>query len=399
MEVNEILLGLLGRALFASEFAFDSETAPWESLFAESQAQAVELLVFDALTGSERAWMPKEVDSAWQFAALRRLGQNEQLRHEQGRVLDALQKAEIPCLVLKGFACAENYPNPALRCAGDIDLLVGKSGVEKARKVLESVGYFASEEPHPYHQHMSRGPLMVELHHEPAGIPMDNGMGAALRSFFEGSEQTPAERNGIPVLQRKQEAVMLLIHKLEHIVSSGLGLRQLCDWAVFVHRNLDEAAWEELRPVLEQFGLLQFTKIVTRICVDALSLPEETPPWCLDADGELAKALLADMLRTGNFGSKENRFGQRLFTDANSGNRLTSFIKVGTQACRDHWPVCEKYPILLPVAPIYLLNRYRKQRKEGKRPAFRPHEVYRGAKNRRELYASLRPFVKEENRS
>ena len=83
MEVNHILLGLLGRALFASEAAFDPKEAPWEALFAESRAQAVELLVFDALTAGERAWMPREIASAWQLAALRRLGQNEQLRHEQ----------------------------------------------------------------------------------------------------------------------------------------------------------------------------------------------------------------------------------------------------------------------------------------------------------------------------
>lgn len=394
MDVNEILLGLLGRALFATEFTFDPKTAPWEELFAESQAQAVELLVFDALTGAERTWMPKEIASAWQFAALRRLGQNEQLRHEQEQVLGALKKADIHCAVLKGFACARNYPNSALRCAGDIDILVGKNGVEPAREALEAMGYIASEDPHPFHLHMKKGAQIVELHHEPAGIPM-NAVGEALRQFFAGSEREAVLKSGIPVLPAQKEAMMLILHKLEHIVSSGLGLRQLCDWAVFVNHELSCDVWEELEPILERFGLLYFAKTVTRICVDALSLPEEKAPWCLDADEALAQQLLADMLRTGNFGRKENRYGQRLFTDANSGNRLTSFLKVGTQACRDHWPVCEKYPILLPVAPIYLLARYHQQRKEGKRPPFRPHEVYKSAKSRQALYAELKPFVQE----
>ena len=129
--------------------------------------------------------------------------------------------------------------------------------------------------------------------------------------------------------------------------------------------------------------------------MDYLYLPSASAPWCLEADKETADALLADILRTGNFGRKENRYGQRLFTDANSGSRFTSFLKVGTQACRDHWPACEKHPILLPVAPIVLLTRYRKHRKEGKRPAFRPHEVYRSAKDRQALYTRLRPFLPE----
>ena len=221
-------------------------------------------------------------------------------------------------------------------------------------------------------------------------------MGEALRSFFAGSETIAAERSGIPVLQMEREAVMLLLHKLEHIVSSGLGLRQLCDWAVYVNTRLTPDEWSKLEPLLKDFGLLHFTGIVTRICVDHLYLPKELAPWCLDADKTVADELMADILRTGNFGRKENRYGQRLFTDANSGSRFTSFIKVGTQACKDHWPICEKYPILLPVAPIYLLNRYRKQRKEGKRPAFRPHEVYKTAKDCQILYASLQPFVREK---
>ena len=61
MDVNKILLGLLGRALFHAEFAFDTTAAPWEALFAESRAQTVELLVLEALTDAERAAMADAV--------------------------------------------------------------------------------------------------------------------------------------------------------------------------------------------------------------------------------------------------------------------------------------------------------------------------------------------------
>lgn len=391
MDVNQILLGLLGRALFHAEFTFDAKTAPWEELFAESCAQTVELLVFDALTNNERALMSAGTASAWQRAALQRLGRNEQLRYEQGRILAALQKEKLSCVVLKGSSCAQNYPDPALRCAGDIDLLVGKEGLAPARKVLESFGYAAYEEPHPFHLHMRKGAQVVELHHEPAGIP-DGEMGEALRCFFAGSEQQAPIQNTLPVLPVKEQAVMLLLHKLEHIVSSGLGLRQLCDWAVFVKSRLANEEWQRLEPILKDFGLLHFARIVTRICVEYLHLPKEAAPWCLDADRQLARRLLEDILRTGNFGRKENRYGQRLFTDANSSSRLTSFMKVGIQTCRNHWPPCERYPVLLPVAPVVLLARYRKHRQGGLRPAFRPQEAYKSAKGRQSLYAELKPF-------
>lgn len=393
MDVNQILLGLLGRALFAAEFTFDAKNAPWAGLFAESRAQTVELLAFDALTDMERSVMPPEIASAWQTVALQRLGQNEQLRYAQGQVLAALKKEQIHCAVLKGSSCAVNYPNPALRCAGDIDLLVGEKGLAPARKVLESLGYTATEEPHPVHLHMHKGAQVVELHHEPAGIPRGDE-GKSLRRFFAGSETRAEPQKDLPVLSVKEQAVTLLLHKLEHIVSSGLGLRQLCDWAVFVHARLSAAQWQTLEPLLRTFGLLNFTKVITRICVDALALPRSAAPWCLEADSVLARRLLEDLLRTGNFGRKENRYGQRLFTDAASGNRLVSFLKVGARTCRDHWPLCDRYPVLLPAAPAVLLLRYRKQRREGKRPAFRPRDIYKTAGDRRALYAELKPFLR-----
>ncbi|MCB7187645.1 nucleotidyltransferase family protein, partial [Anaerostipes caccae] len=64
---------------------------------------------------------------------------------------------------------------------------------------------------------------------------------------------------------------MLLLHKLEHITSSGLGLRQLCDWAVFVHRDMTPERWEDLLPKLSRFGLLHFARVITRICVEDLA--------------------------------------------------------------------------------------------------------------------------------
>lgn len=391
MEVNEMLLGLLGRALFAADLVFDPKSVPWADLFAESRAQTVELLAFDALTNAERAQMPTDVAAAWQTAALQRLGQNEQLRYEQSRILAALEAKHIPAVILKGSSCGEFYPNSALRCAGDIDLLVGQDGIAPARRALEALDYAASQDPHPFHLHMRKGHQVAELHHEPAGIPADE-MGEQLRAYFDGAERGGEVHHGLPILSTQAQAVTLLLHKLEHIVSSGLGLRQMCDWAVFVHTRLTPEQWQSLEPTLKDFGLLRFTQVVTRICVDHLYLPKTSAPWCLSADKALADRLLEDILRTGNFGRKENRYGQRLFTDAGSGSRLTSFIKVGTQACRDHWPACEKHPILLPVAPVYLLVRYRKHRKQGRRPAFRPGKVYKTAKDRQALYAALKPF-------
>ena len=130
--------------------------------------------------------------------------------------------------------------------------------------------------------------------------------------------------------------------------------------------------------------------------MEELGLPREDAPWCMTADEALCRALLADILRTGNFGCKEERYGQRLFTDGRAENRLVSFFRTGVETCHTHWPACKEHPLLLPVAPAVLVLRYREQRKTGKRPPFRPLAAYRGAGERQKIYHALRPFEPED---
>ena len=316
----------------------------------------------------ERGNKPYDLERMLRIYLLQNL-YNEQLLGEQQRVLKAL--SAFPCVILKGSSSAACYPRPELRCAGDIDLLLFPADVKKAEAILCARGYCPPEDEHPFHRSMHREQFLVELHFEPPGIPSGDS-GAPLREYFRYAAGEGVLRGGLPVLQPERQAVLLLLHKLEHITSSGLGLRQLCDWAAFVHCDMTPERWEALLPKLSRFGLLSFARVITRICVEELGLPREDAPWCMAADEALCRALLADILRTGNFGCKEERYGQRLFTDGRTENRLVSFFRTGVETCHTHWPACKEHPLLLPAAPAVLVLRYRRQRKAGKRPPFRP---------------------------
>lgn len=58
------------------------------------------------------------------------------------RVLTALDRAGAPVVLLKGAALAHTvYPDPALRQMGDLDLLIRREHLERAREALEALGY------------------------------------------------------------------------------------------------------------------------------------------------------------------------------------------------------------------------------------------------------------------
>lgn len=389
--VSNALLTLLGRALFSADTGDLPENTDWTALYREACAQAVHLLVYDCLRQSERAAMPPKLGAQWKKSALMTLWNNEQVKSEQTLVLDALQKAGIPCVLLKGSSSAMCYPKPELRCAGDVDLLVSKDTLDRAEQLLEGMGYVPPTTPHHCHISMQRGSFVTELHFEPNGIP-DGPIGESIRAFFRDAEQASVFENGMPILPLCKRAVVMLLHKLQHITGSGLGLRQMCDWAVFVKTTLTPERWAELRPLLCRFGLLRFAEIVTLTCVLYFSLPADCAPWCMNAERGACEDLMEDLFRCGNFGKKQNRYGQRLFTDVNSSNRLLSFWRVGLSACRQHWPACEKHPILLPIAPFVLLARYAKQRSSGQRPKLQLLKVYQYAGPRQKLYQELAPF-------
>lgn len=395
------LLYLVGRALFSAHTESLPEDVDWQALYDETRSQAIPLLIYDCLTAEERTAMPQDLLQQWKRTALSMLWWNEQVAAEQRNVLEKIDRAGMPCVVLKGTSAAINYPNPQLRTLGDIDLLTAPEHRAAIRGLLEEMGYQPPQERHHCHDSMSNGRMVVELHWEPNGVP-DSALGDQIRTYLRPFINQPQIVDGIPMLPPCPRAVVLLLHKLEHIVSSGLGLRQLCDWAVFVHREVTPECWKELSVLLDTFGLRIFAEVVTRICVDHLSLPAREAPWCMDADTVLCEELLQDMLDTGNFGKKEERYGQRLFTNPQARGRISSFILTGVSACQTHWPPCKQNPLLLPLAPVILLLRYRRQRQEGKRPPLHLVQMYQGAEQRQKINAALRPFlptIQKETRS
>jgi hypothetical protein len=100
---------------------------------------------------------------------------------ELDTILDAFERKEIDVIQLKGAWLAKNYyPDPALRPMADLDLLVRKEDMKRAKESLMAQGYefngifpFMSEDSYekahfhfPYRKNDSSAPIFVELHQD-----------------------------------------------------------------------------------------------------------------------------------------------------------------------------------------------------------------------------------------
>ena len=397
---EKAVLHLIGRALFGHAVTLDRDT-DLNAVLREAKDQSMLATVYCSLTEEELSRISPADQQKWRMTFFKFVAKSQQLLYEQANVISLLEKNGTRFALLKGSSCAANYPDPSLRAMGDVDILVAPDEQQAVVELLQADGYSeVVEEDHHCHLTVRKGRVSVEVHREPNGlfINEDDALRERIDAFFADALDHVQMENGYPALSDCHQAVVLVLHKLEHFLAGGLGLRQLCDWAMFVKKRMTAELWGELEPLLESFGLLTFTLMVTRACIDHLGLPAEDAPWAATADKELSDKVMEHIIRSGNFGVKDKAYGEKFFVDSHSKSRISSLFKTVGASCRTHWPVCARHPILMPVAPFVVYARYLKLRREGKRDKFRPVQLYQRAGSRQQLYRDLKPFVADQTK-
>jgi len=116
--------------------------------------------------------------------------------------------------------------------------------------------------------------------------------------------------------------MILALHMQHHQVSEGLGLRHLCDWAVFVDRTADQPFWKELTNEFTAVGLQKYIALMTKTC--SIYLGTKLPVWAESADETLCEEIINDIFAGGNFGRKDE-------LRSKSGMMVSNHGKDGTQ--------------------------------------------------------------------
>ncbi len=302
----------------------------------------------------------------------------------------------IPCAILKGTSVARCYPHPELRLPGDIDILVGEANLQAACDVFNEAGYTYSHTTE-IHTCFHKGSVEVEVHSVVSHFPKGE-KGDFSKHYMENAlqhvETVQIQGVSFPVLTGVYQMVSLLSHMERHLASSGIGLRQMCDWAVTVYAQRDRIGDAELA-LLNQCGLLQFAKVSTKACVKYLGLP--ALPWCEDADDDLCDALMSDILDAGNFHAQNTRFLSNVLTDTadeDDGKKPSTvrhylhYIRKRTQ--KDHpWA---KSPLWVVPFGIYYPTRWLARMLPEKSKRKYVTKAVRSAKNREKLLWELKAY-------
>lgn len=280
--------------------------ADWRAIAVQSRRQTVEGLVADAVGLLPEGLRPPVAVRMELVGAVRQTERAHATSVAALRgVVEELGALGVRPVLMKGLSVAGRYSVPEHRAVGDIDLFFDSPGdLAKANAWAREHGT-GLEDFYAKHLVFTFRGVPIENHsrlcdfrHKEYNRRLDKIVGRELASVAFA-----AGPYGTLELPPTLYAFFLLCHKAEHVVEDGLGLRQVCDWAVFLDREGDKIDREKFCSWVSALDLWRLAGAFGRICVERLGLDEGKLPFALRAgDDKGCALLLGQMMAGGNFG-------------------------------------------------------------------------------------------------
>lgn len=351
------LLALLRSALWSRPVdvsLFEGGTS-WRALFRLAEKQTVVGLVYDAVLTLPQALQPDgDLLRTAHLHTIRTAQSHQLLNTTLTQLVQRLQAEGFRPVLLKGQGVALNYPHPLRRNCGDIDLYIGEPDYPRVCRLLHQwnmPGEDATESIQ--HLHFSYNGVHLEIHRI-AGVLFHSRRNRLFRQWSDELLQGDTcrtvriDQTEILLPPVRFDAFFIFYHTYKHFLTGGVGLRQLCDWALYLHafsRQIDRPA---LLQDLNRFHLLRPWQIMGQIAVRHLGLPQEEFPFFL-SDGKAqrrAEAMMELILQSGNFGFHDPQLTAR--PDGYLAGKMHSFRWVHRRLWR-----------VLPLCPADTLSYYR----------------------------------------
>lgn len=405
--IDKKILSILAHSLFGKDRQkLNTNENEIINLLDEARAQSIFPIVFSDIQDEAKEILHSAKYEEYSNAYFMSLISNVQNHEDHSEIHRLMTNANIPYCIIKGAASASYYPEPSLRSMGDIDFIVQDGYVEKACKVIESAGFTTDEKDFEgIHIAYHRKPCsIIELHRAVNGIP-DGNIGELISKDIEAIYSTSeklTENANCQIPDKYYHGIILLLHTISHLISEGVGLRHLCDWAVFVDSFDEEEFVKIFEAKLKSYGIWKFAQALTLVCIYHLNIRKQK--WAIQAieSGELSARetdfLLSDIITGGNFGRKDmNRYREIKYISGGQNyidNRgiTCQVFKSLNRKVYDNYKVIDRHKYLLPAGWLIEGVKYIKLLLTGRRKSSGTYQMLKEASKRKEVYNGLQIF-------
>ena len=365
----------------------DLDEDEWRELLKAASSHNILPLVADAL--------PCALPEAYEKRMRQDVFAQAERTAELCLLLEHLYGRGLRPLVMKGLVCRSLYPEPEHRPSTDEDLLVDPAAFPQVHEAMLAFGMeLVKPEADLYgsYEVSYRNPersFYVEVHKAMFTweMPYLNRMNRHFRSAHARAQTQMI--CGIPVrtLCPDDHLLYLILHALNHFLHSGVGIRQICDIALYSERYRDSISWGGLRRKLSELGVLEFARAIFAIAERYLLTEKRMTPylasWKLeDVDCE---PLLEDVMEGGLYGASTMSRAHSATMTLNAAatqhsggmKALLHAVFLPRRSLKGKYRYLEKAPYLLPVAWAHRLARYMRELLRGDRRTNSPLDSIR----------------------
>lgn len=262
---------------------FSPKDVDWNDLKALAMRQGLSAVLLDGLEKIPENQRPsKEIMLQWIGEVLQDYDNRYRLYQISiANLAGFYRKHNLKMMVLKGYACGLDWPKPAHRPCGDIDIwLFGNQ--KRADELLSSGKNVSIDKSHHHHTVFSWNSFTVENHYDFVNVHAHRSS-AELEKIFKKLGQddthfTEVEGERVYLPSPNLHALFLIRHMVSHFAAAEITLRQVLDWAFFVEKHTKEIDWKWLTGVLEEYHMMDFFNLINAICVDDLGFNAEIFP-------------------------------------------------------------------------------------------------------------------------
>lgn len=266
------------------------------------------------------------------------------------QTLSKLQEAGIKVVLLKGSVLKSLYPMPDLRTMGDVDILVPKYQLQAVHQVLTELGYTKRKSHNEKHDVYDGQGFHLEVHWSLVNASRQGGSEDFEILLWNQLQEVTINNHSFLTLGKEDFLVHLLVHAAGHMKSSGFGIRQLCDFTLWIekHESLD---WDSIKIRLEELKIETFSWYALAACQRLLDLNMEVPP----VDDVALESLIKAIFESGVHGHREQdkQFGNYFAYGKHKQQMWRIWLQCVFPSRRDlsrRYTYAHRYPWLLPVA-------------------------------------------------
>ena len=324
---DNLLFEILRGELWGTELSFSQLShEDFQELMEMANEQTVTGLVGDCLI-KNNIKLERE-DALGLYAKMKAIEKtNGRVNENLVNFVSFMERKGIDYIIVKGQVAGSFYPNPDARMSGDVDLYFVGDNYQKIKSLVEQrLGKQLSKLSDGKHVEFEVNGVIFELHDKLSRLAtrkhqaywdqmIDN-------AILEGTDTVNIAGKEIKTLSATYNAMYIFVHLFYHMTASGVGLRQLCDWARVLctndNVNVNDNCFTEhkdtktqkfndnlnidanrLEEILKELGYFKAYKAMGAFLVEYLGLPEEKFPFALnEKDRKWVKTIKKNILKT-----------------------------------------------------------------------------------------------------